>query len=184
MDEGEHERIDAVFVGHPKDVDFERLELAARAVISGARLLTGSLRCLRRGERSHLEPRSHGDGCHCQGERQILPTIVGKPSRAAVNTIETHLGSARRGDRRDRRRPPLWTSPSATWAARGSCWYAPGSADRSTSAVSQSRRPHVTVQGVSRPARPYLGVSGRECGRVLRTARARRLAAVHALARR
>jgi len=42
VDGGDHERIDAVFVAHPKDVDFGRLELAARAVISGARLLTGS----------------------------------------------------------------------------------------------------------------------------------------------
>ena len=32
----------AVFVAHPKEIGFESLELAARAVISGARLLTGS----------------------------------------------------------------------------------------------------------------------------------------------
>jgi NagD protein len=34
--------VDAVFVAHPKGVDFESLERAARAVIAGARLLTGS----------------------------------------------------------------------------------------------------------------------------------------------
>ena len=35
-------RVDAVFVAHTNQADFDRLELAARAVIAGARLLTGS----------------------------------------------------------------------------------------------------------------------------------------------
>src|SRR5262249_27355381 len=42
VEDGERDGIGAVFVAHPSGIDFERLEVAARAVISGARLLTGS----------------------------------------------------------------------------------------------------------------------------------------------
>jgi len=92
VDGGEHERIDAVFVAHPSQVNFERLELAARAVISGARLLTGSYVAAYAGANGPILSRGAMVTAAIAKASGKRPTIVGKPSRAAVNAIEQRLG--------------------------------------------------------------------------------------------
>ena len=93
VDDGHHEVVDAVFVAHPKDVDFESLELAARAVLSGARLLTGSYVAAYAGANGPILSRGAMVTAAIAKASGRRPTIVGKPSRAAVNAIETHLGT-------------------------------------------------------------------------------------------
>jgi HAD superfamily hydrolase (TIGR01450 family) len=77
VDGGENDVVDVVFVAHPKGVDFESLELAARAAYAGA---NGPI--LSRGAMVTAAI------AKASGRR---PTIVGKPSRAAVNEIERRL---------------------------------------------------------------------------------------------
>jgi 5'-nucleotidase len=92
VDDGEHGSIDAVFVAHPKDVDFESLELAARAVISGARLLTGSYVAAYAGANGPILSRGAMVTAAIAKASGKRPTIVGKPSRAAVDEMERRLG--------------------------------------------------------------------------------------------
>jgi HAD superfamily hydrolase (TIGR01450 family) len=89
---GEEDVVDAVFVAHPKGVDFESLELAARAVISGARLLTGSYVAAYAGANGPILSRGAMVTAAIAKASGRRPTIVGKPSRAAVNEIERRLG--------------------------------------------------------------------------------------------
>jgi HAD superfamily hydrolase (TIGR01450 family) len=83
--------VDAVFVAHPKDVDFESLELAARAVIAGARLLTGSYVAAYAGANGPILSRGAMVTAAIAKASGRRPTVVGKPSRAAVNEIERRL---------------------------------------------------------------------------------------------
>ena len=83
--------VDAVFVAHPKDVDFESLELAARAVISGARLLTGSYVAAYAGANGPILSRGAMVTAAIAKASGRRPTIVGKPSRAAVDEIQRRL---------------------------------------------------------------------------------------------
>jgi HAD superfamily hydrolase (TIGR01450 family) len=91
VDDGEND-VGAVFVAHPKDVDFESLELAARAVIAGARLLTGSYVAAYAGANGPILSRGAMVTAAIAKASGRRPTIVGKPSRAAVNEIEERLG--------------------------------------------------------------------------------------------
>jgi 5'-nucleotidase len=149
VDGGDHEHIDAVFVAHPKDVDFERLELAARAVISGARLLTGSYVAAYAGADGPIFSRGAMVTAAIAKASGRRPTIVGKPSRAAVNTIETHLGMpaaeiAVIGDDLLLDVALGHLGGSRTVLVRTGI---SGSID--VSRVPESRRPHLTVQGVA-----------------------------------
>jgi HAD superfamily hydrolase (TIGR01450 family) len=90
--DGEHRSVDAVFVAHPKDVDFESLEQAARAVIAGARLLTGSYVAAYAGANGPILSRGAMVTAAIAKASGRRPTIVGKPSRAAVAEIERRLG--------------------------------------------------------------------------------------------
>ena len=92
VEDGEHEAVGAVFVAHPKEVDFESLELAARAVITGARLLTGSYVAAYAGANGPILSRGAMVTAAIAKASSRRPTIVGKPSRAAVNEIERRLG--------------------------------------------------------------------------------------------
>ena len=84
--------VDAVFVAHADQTDFEQLERAARAVIAGARLLTGS----------YVSAYAGADGPNLSRGAMITaaiakasgarPIVVGKPSRAAVREMERVLG--------------------------------------------------------------------------------------------
>jgi 5'-nucleotidase len=91
VDDGEGGSVDAVFVAHPQDVDFESLELAARAVISGARLLTGSYVAAYAGANGPILSRGAMITAAIAKASGRRPTVVGKPSRAAVNEIERRL---------------------------------------------------------------------------------------------
>ena len=90
--DGEHEAVGAVFVAHPQEIDFESLELAARAVLSGARLLTGSYVAAYAGANGPILSRGAMVTAAIAKASGRRPTIVGKPSRAAVNEIEKRLG--------------------------------------------------------------------------------------------
>jgi HAD superfamily hydrolase (TIGR01450 family) len=91
VDGGENDVVDVVFVAHPKGVDFESLELAARAVIAGARLLTGSYVAAYAGANGPILSRGAMVTAAIAKASGRRPTIVGKPSRAAVNEIERRL---------------------------------------------------------------------------------------------
>jgi HAD superfamily hydrolase (TIGR01450 family) len=91
VDGREHDVVDAVFVAHPKGVDFESLELAARAVIAGARLLTGSYVAAYAGANGPILSRGAMVTAAVAKASGRRPTVVGKPSRAAVHEIERRL---------------------------------------------------------------------------------------------
>lgn len=92
VDDGGLEAVGAVFVATPKEVDFETLELAARAVIAGARLLTGSYVAAYAGANGPILSRGAMVTAAIAKASGRRPTIVGKPSRAAVTEIERRLG--------------------------------------------------------------------------------------------
>src|SRR5262245_48920574 len=83
---------DAIFVGHVETVDLAVLEGAARAVLGGARLLVGSYAPAYAGADGPILSRGAmvaAAVAHASGRR---PTIVGKPSRAAVREVGERLG--------------------------------------------------------------------------------------------
>jgi 5'-nucleotidase len=90
--DGDENDVGAVFVAHPKGVDFESLELAARAVIAGARLLTGSYVAAYAGANGPILSRGAMVTAAIAKASGRRPTVVGKPSRAAVSEIERRLG--------------------------------------------------------------------------------------------
>jgi HAD superfamily hydrolase (TIGR01450 family) len=83
---------DAVFVAHPSEVDFDQLERAARAVIAGARLLTGSYVSAYAGADGPILSRGAMITAAIAKASGARPVVVGKPSRAAVREIERRLG--------------------------------------------------------------------------------------------
>ena len=91
VDGAEGDVVDDVFVAHPKGVDFESLERAARAVIAGARLLTGSYVAAYAGANGPILSRGAMVTAAIAKASGRRPTVVGKPSRAAVNEIERRL---------------------------------------------------------------------------------------------
>ena len=82
----------AVFVAPPAAVDFEELERAARAVLRGARLLTGSNAPAYAGANGPIISRGAMLTAAIAKASGARPVIVGKPSRAAVRTISDRLG--------------------------------------------------------------------------------------------
>ena len=85
-------RVDAVFVAQPNDVDFEELEHAARAVIAGARLLTGSYVPAYAGADGPIFSRGAMLTAALAKATGVRPIVVGKPSRAAVRELQARLG--------------------------------------------------------------------------------------------
>ena len=132
--DGGNEHIDAVFVAHPKEIGFEQLELAARAVISGARLLTGSYVAAYAGANGPILSRGAMVTAAIAKASGKRPTIVGKPSLAAVAEVGKRLGLPTE-DSPSSATTSSWTSLSAGWAARGRCSCARESVGRSTSAA-------------------------------------------------
>jgi HAD superfamily hydrolase (TIGR01450 family) len=88
----EGEGIDAVFVAHMDDVDFPHLERAARAVIAGAPLLAGSFVAAYAGADGPILSRGAMIAAAIAKASGKRPTIVGKPSKAAVREIRKRLG--------------------------------------------------------------------------------------------
>jgi HAD superfamily hydrolase (TIGR01450 family) len=89
---GEGERPDAVFVGHVDHTDLPELERAARAVIGGARLLAGSYVAAYAGADGPILSRGAMVTAAIAKASGARPTIVGKPSKAAVREIRKRLG--------------------------------------------------------------------------------------------
>jgi len=85
-------RVDAVFVATPDVVDFAELERAARAVLGGARLLTGSYAPAYAGANGPILSRGAMLTAALAKASGARPVIVGKPSRAALHTIRDRLG--------------------------------------------------------------------------------------------
>jgi ribonucleotide monophosphatase NagD (HAD superfamily) len=85
--------VDAVFVAHADSVDFELLERAAREVIGGARLLTASYAPAYAGADGPILSRGAMTTAAIAKASSTRPVIVGKPSRAALRTVEEHFGT-------------------------------------------------------------------------------------------
>ena len=88
----EAERADVVFVAHIDHADLPELEKAARAVIGGARLLTGSYVAAYAGANGPILSRGAMVTAAIAKASSVRPTIVGKPSKAAVREIRKRLG--------------------------------------------------------------------------------------------
>jgi len=85
-------RVDAVFVAQPTGVDFDQLERAARAVVAGARLLTGSYVPAYAGADGPIFSRGAMLTAALAKATGARPVVVGKPSHAAVRELQTELG--------------------------------------------------------------------------------------------
>ncbi len=83
---------DAVFVAQPDVADLAVLEQAARAVLAGARLLTGSYASAYAGAEGPILSRGAMLTAAIAKASGARPVVVGKPSRAALKTISRHLG--------------------------------------------------------------------------------------------
>jgi ribonucleotide monophosphatase NagD (HAD superfamily) len=90
----EQERADVVFVAHVPDVDLDELERAARAVVAGAPLLTASYVPAYAGADGPIFSRGAMTTAAIAKAADRRPTIVGKPSRAAVRAVVDRLGLA------------------------------------------------------------------------------------------
>jgi len=88
----EVERARVVFVAHRHDVSLDELERAARAVMAGARLLTASYVSAYAGANGPIISRGAMVAAAISKASGTRPTIVGKPSRAAVAVIGERLG--------------------------------------------------------------------------------------------
>lgn len=82
---------DVVFVATPEDVDFDELERAARAILAGARLLTGSFAPAYAGANGPIISRGAMTAAALAKASGARPVIVGKPSWAALRTISDQL---------------------------------------------------------------------------------------------
>jgi len=87
------ESAEAVFVAHVDAVDFARLERAARAVLAGAELLTASYAPAYAGANGPIISRGAMTAAAIAKASSTEPTIVGKPSRAALETVSDRLGA-------------------------------------------------------------------------------------------
>jgi HAD superfamily hydrolase (TIGR01450 family) len=85
-------RVDAVFVAHADRTDFDELERAARAVLAGARLLTGSYVAAYAGADGPILSRGAMITAALAKASGVRPVVVGKPSHAAVSEIGRRLG--------------------------------------------------------------------------------------------
>jgi 5'-nucleotidase len=90
--DGRNGAVDAVFVAQPRDLDFDELERAARAVVAGARLLTGSYVPAYAGADGPIFSRGAMLTAALAKATGARPVVVGKPSRAAVREVESRLG--------------------------------------------------------------------------------------------
>jgi NagD protein len=88
--------VETVFVAHADTVDFPLLERAARAIIGGARLLTASYAPGYAGGDGMIISRGAMTTAALAKASSTRPVIVGKPSRAAMRTVEEQVGV--RGD--------------------------------------------------------------------------------------
>jgi HAD superfamily hydrolase (TIGR01450 family) len=84
---------DVVFVAHSDSVNFDRLERGARAVLAGAPLLTASYQPAYAGANGPILSRGAMTAAAIAKASSTRPTVVGKPSRAALAAIADRLGA-------------------------------------------------------------------------------------------
>jgi HAD superfamily hydrolase (TIGR01450 family) len=94
VDSDRAEGADAVLVVHTDVVDFGALERGARAILAGARLLTGSFVPAYAGANGPIFSRGAMLTAALAKVTGARPVVVGKPSRAAVRTYAERLGAA------------------------------------------------------------------------------------------
>jgi HAD superfamily hydrolase (TIGR01450 family) len=92
VERDETEAADVIFVAHVDEVDLVDLERAARAVMNGSRLLTGSYVPAYAGANGPILSRGAMVTAAIAKASGARPTIVGKPSKAAVGVIGQQLG--------------------------------------------------------------------------------------------
>jgi len=84
--------VGAVFVAHQDVVDFPKLERAARALLHGAPLLTGSYAPYYAGHNGPIFSRGAMVTAALAKVSGAEPIVVGKPSQAAVDAVSDRLG--------------------------------------------------------------------------------------------
>jgi HAD superfamily hydrolase (TIGR01450 family) len=82
---------DAVFVATPVAVDFAQLERAARMLLAGAALLTGSYAPAYAGADGPIISRGAMVTAALSKASGVRPVVVGKPSHAALRTIRERV---------------------------------------------------------------------------------------------
>jgi HAD superfamily hydrolase (TIGR01450 family) len=92
VDEEDGDRAEVVFVAHADAIDFEALERAARAVLRGAPLLTGSYAPAYAGADGPIFSRGAMLTAAIAKATGAQPVIVGKPSDAALQVVTARLG--------------------------------------------------------------------------------------------
>ncbi len=142
-------KVDAVFVAHTDHADFDELERAARAVIAGARLLTGNYVAAYAGANGPVLSRGAMITAAIAKASGVRPTIVGKPSRAAVRAIRKCLGVPTEevaviGDDL-----PLDIALGHLGGSRTILVRSGISGSIDLSRVPEKRRPHASVEGVA-----------------------------------
>ncbi len=90
--DGDGEGAGAVFIAHVDQVDFAALERAARAVLAGAPLLTGSYVRGYAGANGIIFSRGAMTTAAIAKVSGARPRVLGKPSRAAVGEVSRRLG--------------------------------------------------------------------------------------------
>jgi HAD superfamily hydrolase (TIGR01450 family) len=88
----ESEDAAAVLVLHVDDADFPALERAARAILGGARLLTANYLPSYAGANGPIFSRGAMVTAAIAKAASARPTVVGKPSKAAVQELRDRLG--------------------------------------------------------------------------------------------
>jgi HAD superfamily hydrolase (TIGR01450 family) len=86
------ERAAVVLVLHVDDAPMPELERAARAILGGARLLTANYLPAYAGANGPIFSRGAMITAAIAKASSTQPTVVGKPSRAAVQELRDHLG--------------------------------------------------------------------------------------------
>jgi HAD superfamily hydrolase (TIGR01450 family) len=89
---GHHSAVDAVFVAHQDVVEFGKLECAARALLDGAPLLTGSYAPYYAGLNGPIFSRGAMVTAALAKVSSAEPIVVGKPSQAALDAVGDRLG--------------------------------------------------------------------------------------------
>jgi HAD superfamily hydrolase (TIGR01450 family) len=83
---------DTVFVAHPDAFEFPAVERAARVLVAGAQLLTGSYAPAYAGADGPIFSRGAMLTAALAKASGAEPIVVGKPSPAALHTVVEHLG--------------------------------------------------------------------------------------------
>ena len=82
---------DTVFVAHPDAFEFPAVERAARALVAGAQLLTGSYAPAYAGANGPIFSRGTMLTAALAKASGVQPIVVGKPSPAALQTVLEHF---------------------------------------------------------------------------------------------